>query len=213
MTERYDSKDIADRAGIGNSTVRKWVQEYGLPHTRKRGGKIVFDEDILDTIAAIKQLKGDGAGYDTITQTIGTARAQPGQRQSKHGNARAEPEQRSAALDDKLKVFSADLANSIKEGIQSELSQNNHMLASHIDKITELAEKAAHAAHQVGVLEERNRTLEERLKTLPPVIEYDRLKMLLSQEKERVACLESQLEQERGLTWWDRLRGKRVKPP
>ena len=137
--DRYTTSEIAKQIGIGQSTARKWASEYKIPSLKIKG-KPVYQAEIAEVFKIIQELKGAGRSDTTIRRTIS---------ETIPDSAIAPPQHRQEA-------HSVDIA------------ALERIIEGAITKSEGIAEKYARATHEIGVLQERCRQLEEQVKALPP---------------------------------------------
>lgn len=78
MNARLSIGDVARRAGIAPSAIRFYERQGLIPHADRRGGKRVYDADILDRLALIGVAKAAGFRVAEIhTLLRGFARRTP----------------------------------------------------------------------------------------------------------------------------------------
>jgi DNA-binding transcriptional MerR regulator len=180
--DKLTTVDIAEKMGQSQSTIRHWQQKYGIRKELKKG-KALYTPDQVAVFEAVKELIAKGAGDTTIKKRIGSDNPPPmAQQQPTNGaigEATAQPTepmtQQSPANpppmdDDRIRVI-----------LRDELAQQS-----------DLAEKYARAAHQIGQHEERERQL---------VATIDEL-------REQVKLLQApKPEPEKPRPWWAKLFG------
>lgn len=133
----FNAQDVADKVGIGNSTVRLWARQFEIPRERK-GTKWVYSDEAMDIFKAIKSMRENEHGMDTIRRTISKDVTVPS---SSHELVSVQ------AVSDNRKE---DLLDDIEKVMERALAKNN-----------ELSEKYARATYTIGQQDERIRALEE----------------------------------------------------
>ena len=131
--------EAADRLGVPKTTLHTWLQQLPIPHDTDSRGRKRLDGHALDVLETVKSLRGEDCGYQTIRRRIGPLT----ERDETHTEGAPDT-----------------------DGMQSERAPDidpDALLAQVVEAIagqTDLAEKYARAAHQIGTLEERTRGLE-----------------------------------------------------
>lgn len=169
--KEYSSDMIATQIGVPQDAVETWAEEFQIPY-RQRGVSRNFEQEALDVIKTIKNLKDCNRGYDTIRQKIEVS--YPGLWNS-------------PAPATGLPSIQA-LEKLIAETVERSLTQKWNDLISQLGNLNELAEQFAQASYTIGQMTEKARSLEEtnyrlraQLKLLPTPDEWQAV-----QEREKL---------------------------
>lgn len=71
MDDFRDIQQIADRLGVGVTTVRQWADRLGIEGGRTSSGKRIFTDDEVRVFEVVASLRGQDLGLDTIARRIG----------------------------------------------------------------------------------------------------------------------------------------------
>lgn len=148
------TSEAAERLGVPKTTLSTWLGQLPIPYETDSRGRRRLDDEALALLETVKTLRGDDCGYQTIRRRIGPL-TEPDQVEAECNPAATEtqPEQ-APALD--TDAFMAQVVAAVSAQ-------------------TELAERYARVAHQVGRLEADN----------------DHLRAQLAELKDKVAQLEA----------------------
>lgn len=154
--------EAAEALGVPLGTLKTWLDRLPIPvETDSRGRRRIPPEG-LQAIAAVQSLRDGDAGYETIRRRLepspDSAAADPEGSQAEH-----QPEAGSSPAESAAP--SAETQPSPGPALdEARLAQVVHDAVSFaVTNQTELAEKYARAAHQIGQLEERVANLTTQL--------------------------------------------------
>lgn len=71
MEDLRDIQQIADRLGVGVTTVRQWADRLGIEGGRTSSGKRIFSDEDVRVFEVVASLRGQDLGLDTIARRIG----------------------------------------------------------------------------------------------------------------------------------------------
>lgn len=71
MEDLRDIQQIADRLGVGVTTVRQWADRLGIEGGRTSSGKRIFSDEEVRVFEVVASLRGQDLGLDTIARRIG----------------------------------------------------------------------------------------------------------------------------------------------
>jgi DNA-binding transcriptional MerR regulator len=185
MHQTYATKDVAEQIGVSETTIKTWTDKLGLEVERDSRHNRRYTQAELDLLFTVKNLRDEGAGYQTITRVVGRA---PDERQT-------EPDEQltgdSRPQDAQQTMDATALAEQIRAAVVAAVRSD-----------TELAEKYARAAHRIGELEADVRHLQEKADKLltDGTAEADRL-------RQEVESLRADLATEKAKPWWRKLLG------
>lgn len=133
------TSEAAERLGVPKTTLHTWLNTLPIPSETDSRGRKRLDANALAVLEAVKELRGEDCGYQTIRRRIGTLTEHDGTEPERVPNVNgAQPEPAPAA----------DRGAFLAQVVEVVANQ------------TDLAERYARAAHQIGTLEERTRGLE-----------------------------------------------------
>ena len=133
------TSEAAERLGVPKTTLHTWLNTLPIPSETDSRGRKRLDANALAVLEAVKELRGEDCGYQTIRRRIGTQAGHDGTEPEHVPNVNGTQPDRAPAVD--------------QDGF---LAQVVEVVANQ----TDLAERYARAAHQIGTLEERTRGLE-----------------------------------------------------
>lgn len=166
------TSEVAERLDVPQTTIRTWVSQLPIPAKQDSRGRHRFDEDAIAVLEAIKKLRTEDAGYNTIRRVIEPATSSNGE--ATNIEQEGSVEQRATTDGVGSKALVAEVVAEVVAVIRGENEQ---------------AEKYARATHRIGELEERVRALEA---------ERERLGGELAEAKDKILLLEAP--KARG--WW-----------
>lgn len=73
MDELLSATQAAERMGVPKTTVVGWLRSLPIPATTDSRGRYRLGPDALETLERIQNLRGDGAGFDTIRTALTNA--------------------------------------------------------------------------------------------------------------------------------------------
>lgn len=150
--------EAASRLGVGASTLRTWGEKLGVAGTRTSSGKRVYSDEDLAVLEAVKNLRDQDAGWQTIRRHIGEPTAGHGEPEAAHGAPTVAEDQgdgaptvgRESARNEWTDT--ADLAEALVPRLVEALTAQN-----------DLGERYAKATYQIGKLESDNEHLRAQL--------------------------------------------------
>lgn len=177
MSETFTAPVVAKRLGIGVTTLKTWSEKVGIG-TKTSSGVWVYTEKDVELLEVVRSFRGDDRGFDTITRRI-----------------------RAESTDSARRPTDDD-------GRQPAMSpeQIKTVVIEAIASQTDLSEKYARAAHQIGKLEADNEHLRtqlsdarQRLTTADAdAAENERLRAQLAERDAELAKLKEKR------PWWRR---------
>lgn len=132
------TKEVSEHLEIPASTLKTWIKSVPVPTTFDSLGNRRFGPEAVDIVKAIKQMRIEGCGFQTITRRIGL--------ETTPRPSQDEPAPTPGPSIDELKTS------------EGSAQDNKALVAQIILAIREendLAEKYGRVAHQMGKLEER----------------------------------------------------------
>lgn len=148
------TSEAAERLGIPKTTLSTWLGQLPIPHDTDSRGRRRLDDEALALLETVKTLRGDDCGYQTIRRRIGPL-TEPDQVEAESNPTTNETQPEQAPTLD-TDAFMAQVVAAVSAQ-------------------TDLAERYARVAHQVGRLEADN----------------DHLRAQLAELKDKVAQLEA----------------------
>jgi excisionase family DNA binding protein len=187
MKTGMSTKQVAEELTVPLGTVKRWVDELGIPVEKDAGGRR-FGQSAVDVLRQVQELRIDGRSYQSIRMVLSpflveaspddeAARpeGQPGPVNTEAAAGPSQPEGRPGPV----VIESIDAGELVAQAVAQ--------VVEALQRETELAEKYARVAHRVGHLEAQLEAAEaERLRL------YDRTRELEGSE-ETVRALQSQL--------------------
>jgi DNA-binding transcriptional MerR regulator len=159
--KEYSSDMIASQIGVNQQQIDTWAEEFSIPY-RQKGVSRNFEQEAMDVLKTIKNLKDCNRGTDTIRQKIEVTHPSVWDGPPATGLP-------SAQAMEKL------VADTIERCFEKKWGQLIHELGD----LNELAEKYAQASYSIGQMTEQGRLLEElnlrlrsQLKILPSPDEW-----------------------------------------
>lgn len=111
MTEPLSATQAAERLGLPKTTVVSWLRSLPIDANVDSRGRYRIGSDALNTLARVQSLRGDGAGFDTIRQTLKPGdshqEAQTGPDEAELFRLLREERERSANLSERVAELSA----------------------------------------------------------------------------------------------------------
>ena len=147
----FTAAEAAQQVGVEAAILRTWSVRLGIPGQRTKIGERMYSTQDLAQFEAIKGLREQDAGFETIRRVIG----QP---------LEAEEVPRPSPEIGSKVVATPDAPIAMDEADASEVATVvTRQVAAILRHETEVAIRYARAAHQIGTLEERVRALEAQL--------------------------------------------------
>lgn len=148
--ERLTTGEAAKRLQVAKSTLKDWLDELPIPTETDSRGRRRLDLEALAVLETVKDLRNQNHGLATIRRRIVSVEIeQPDSDGQQPGDGWNEPDKSRTTADQEPNRIDAEaLVSQVIAAIRVE---------------TEQSEKYARAAHRIGELEERCRSLEEQL--------------------------------------------------
>lgn len=203
MTERVWIGEAAENLGVSLSGIKAWCDRLGLANERDNRGRRVLSPNELEVLTLAKAMREDGRTFDTITKRVGRS----------PDNRQAADTQDPESADDRQATVRQSSGGDYKALISEVLEAVSYQ----IDQKTDLAEKYARAAHQIGKLEADNEYLRSEVSKLQSQMaeaqlrlsaadseatENTRLKEQLEQQSQKLAAIEKENVQLKARPWW-----------
>lgn len=164
VNERLSMRQAADKLEVSYSTLKGWLDRLDLNIPRNTRGEYQITSEILTVLETVKALRDQDMGLDTIERKIGPSTERhasgsvgqaivpevmnPGSANGSSGSrADGEPLAGDGA-DDGAERLTASIVSAVRSELQV---------------ITELSEKYARAAHEIGKLESTVKHLEAQV--------------------------------------------------
>lgn len=149
--------EAASQLGVPKSTLHTWLQQLPIPHDTDSRGRKSFDADALAVLEAVKSLRGEDCGYQTIRRKL------EGVNDNERDSAGHVPEARETERDAYETVSRVPAQIDTVAIVEAVTAGLVPQLAATVAANNELAEKYARAAHTIGTLEERVASLTAQL--------------------------------------------------
>lgn len=156
-TEGYSPAKIAQKIGVGVTTIKTWSKELNVLPQKNSSGRNFFSDDHIQIFQAIKELRDENKGFETIKRMIKIPEPLDSEIDSLPEQEIQLVESPSIPTPIEYNPLSLEL---IKQEIRKVLNEE-----------AELAERYAKATYTIGKLEERIKHQEGQLKRLPSVQE------------------------------------------
>ncbi|MGE3724019.1 MAG: MerR family transcriptional regulator [Candidatus Sericytochromatia bacterium] len=143
MMKEYSSDMIASQIGVPQQQVENWAEEFHIPY-RQKGVSRNFEQEAMDVLKTIKNLKDGNRGFDTIRQKIEVTHPAVWDGPPATGLPSAQA-----------------LEKLVEDTIERSFEKKWNQLLGQLGDLNELAEKYAQASYSIGQMTEQARTLEE----------------------------------------------------
>lgn len=143
MMKEYSSDMIASQIGVAQQQVETWAEEFHIPY-RQKGVSRNFEQEAMDVLKTIKNLKDGNRGFDTIRQKIEVTHPAVWEGPPATGLPSAQA-----------------LEKLVEDTIERSFDKKWNQLLEQLGDLNELAEKYAQASYSIGQMTEQARTLEE----------------------------------------------------
>lgn len=159
--------EAANKLGVPKSTLHTWLNQLPIPHATDSRGRKFFDADALAVLEAVKGLRDEDHGYQTIRRKLGGV---------------DEPTRDGAGHEPDAGQSERDAHETAPHGLHSE-----HLADALVPRLVEaltaqndLGERYAKATYQIGKLEADAAHLRERA---------ERAELELSEARQQLALL------------------------
>jgi len=180
MTTIWNTKRVSQETGLGSSTVRRWVNEFDIPHIKKPGNRVEYSEDTVRLIKSISGMRQEGLGVRTIRQKLQPLREEE---ETTGSNERQEREQETPNT---LSV------NEFKNA----LVKMENLSTSYLDKISSISQELSNSQYKLGKVEtekvylvkdnekllEDNKKLQQDLESLNSLSFWQKVKLLFNSQ-------------------------------
>lgn len=189
--DRYSVQEVADRLGVGATTIKTWSATLGIDGHRNAAGKRYFTPDQLRVLETVKALRDQDAGMETITRVVGqpsdTCRPADGQ----PSDSRPTPDQAPPSVD--LLPVVAQLNQTVQE----------------VNRLALLLTQQGQEVERLRgeLLQSERLRIEADGREARQSAEVDRLHSETSEQARLIADLRAELATERARPWWRKLIG------
>lgn len=193
------TKDIADKVGLKPNTIRKWVNEFDIPH-QKDHNKVRYSEDTVSMIEKIFELKEAGNSTKTIRRLINCddgAHVNNDTHTYDHIDME-EPENNDSETVTPPSRIDREFVELVEVKMNQALSQINSLSM-------ELAESKFKEGQAMAKIESLNEHRERDNREM--VEKQSRYESELKEQSEELARLKEELETEKKKSWWAKLMG------
>lgn len=178
MSDRLSTAEVAKATGIPEPTIKHWLGKLPIPAEKDSAGRWRFDEEALEVLKAVKDLRDQDRTFETIRRRIGepelSAESSGLSDRLSPDNLQPTTDERASSVDERM--LAESLAGVIAPQLIDALAAQN-----------ELAEKYARATYTIGQLEER----------------VSNLTVQLAETKQRLLLLDAPREEVRApRPWW-----------
>lgn len=153
MADSLATKDVAERIGVSESTVKLWTDRLGLEVERDSRHNRRYPPEVADLLNTVKGLRDEGKGYQTIQRLIKRAPSE----QSSGADEASPPDER--PLSERQTIDLDALTEQLSAAVVATIKADN-----------EQAEKYARAAHRIGQLEAENAALRSEVAHLRSIL-------------------------------------------
>ena len=136
MGEVMTAAKVAEALGVHVNTIKNWLGQLPIPVEKDSAGRWRFDERAFEVLQTIKGLRDEDRTFDTIRRRIDSGELSGPQDTASEATAPPNPSM--------AETLAAAITPQLVEALSAQ---------------TALAEKYAHAAHQIGKLEAENEYL------------------------------------------------------
>lgn len=143
MSERLTAAKAAEALGVHVNTIKNWLGQLPIPVEKDSAGRWRFDDRAFEVLQAIKELRDEDRTFDTIRRRIDSGELSEPQDTTSEATAPHNPSM--------AETLAAAITPQLVEALSAQ---------------TALAEKYAHAAHQIGKLEAENEYLRNQVAEL-----------------------------------------------
>ena len=163
--------EAAERLGVPQTTLKNWINHLAIPTSTDSRGRRRIHDDVLPVLEAVKDMRGEDCGYQTIRRRIGPLTdGQPSLTVGGQLPTDTRPPGDGQQATEALNIPSDALVSQIVTAIQ----ENN-----------DLAEKYARATYEIGELRERVKGRDEKLAELQGRLEEQARKIELLEAPKR----------------------------
>lgn len=177
------TKEAAERLGIPVTTLKTWLSQLPIPQDMDSRGRRRLTDDAIAVLETVKHLRDEDRGYQTIRRLI---RPETDGGSSETGQGPTSDEYETDV--GPSPVSTAAIVEAVTAAIATQ---------------TDLAEKYARAAHQIGNLEAKVQAKDERIAQLADE---------LAEARQRIALLEAPKETPAPRPWWKWWQGDKETP-
>lgn len=189
MAETKTLPQVAEELDLPSNTIKTWLHQLDfIPAEKDGAGRWRFGPEAEGVLRQIQALRLDGRSLNTVRHRLG-ARSTDDERKEEHVAEDQDEERdgRRSAIDER--ALAEVVTRAVTDAVHGQV---------------ELAERYARAAHQIGLLEERVRSVEADRDRLAG--EHGREREChaaeLTELKARLQLLEAPKEEPRQRPWW-----------
>lgn len=161
MTKTMTTQEAGNQLNVSHVTIKKYLEMFfpGEP-MRDTKGRRCLTEDQLKILQTVCALKAEDKSLQSIVRIVGPVRFNENEPAEQLQSSRTEDELQSSAID--LELLTQTITAQVTSSVVSSIQAN-----------TEMAERYARAAHQIGSLEQQVSHLTQQLHQA-----QDRIKLL-----------------------------------
>jgi DNA-binding transcriptional MerR regulator len=190
--DRYSVQEVAERLGVGATTIKTWATTLGIEGQRNASGKRYFTPDHLRILETVKALRDQDAGMETITRVVGQVSDTQRTTDGHPSDTRPTTDHEPTPVD--LLPVVQELNRTVQE----------------VNRLALLLTQAGQENERLRgeVLQAERKLIEAEGKAKTQEGETDRLKLQQAKQDQEIASLCQQLEVEKAKPWWRKLIGR-----
>ena len=154
------TSEAANHLGVPKSTLHTWLQQLPIPHDTDSRGRKSFDADALAVLEAVKNLRGEDCGYQTIRRKLEGVNEPERDATGRLPEAcETERDAYETAPHAPVQLDTAAIVEAVTEAVMAAVRGDNEIARMY----GAMGDQVAKAAHTIGTLEERVSSLTTQL--------------------------------------------------
>lgn len=186
--------ELSDSLGVSTDTIDRWVEKFNFEIKKDSRGRKQYTEEVYKMLLAVKSLREQDNGLDTISRKLGIDGAEPGQK----------------IIEENAEVVHEQGTN-IAQVIQDSQNYVITALKAELESITELTRAYGAMSHRVGSLEAQLEAEKEKTRLIADTgnkdlnnLKKDMEKGLNEKERE-IETLKKENSMLRQKKWWQKI--------